>query len=412
MLVLRSVLVLFSAILLTACIKTPSFSFKPSSKQKPLVLLISIDGFKPAYLDRGLTPTLNRLAKQGVTSKGLIPAFPSVTFPNHYTLVTGLTPDHHGIVNNRMLDPDIPGQVFHYSHPKVMQNPEWWEAATPIWVTAKQHGKITSMMYWPGTQTAIHGIQPDDWLPYQHSMPSLQRTKQLVQWLERPSHERADFATLYFSEVDSMGHDYGPNSAELNNALVNVDQSIAFLMRKLHALGLTAVTSMVIVSDHGMSTVQDNHVINLKALVKGYPETEIVWADAFAGIQARPEHIEPILAKLNKQRHLSCWEKFRIPKRFKFGTNRRIPPIFCLAEQGWFLTEEDKSSPVLGMHGYDPALQDMHGLFIASGNRIQQQSAPIDHFDNVDVYPLLAELLGIRALPNDGDDHLLSLLQD
>ncbi len=410
MFVLRPVLVLFFAILLTACVANP-LSFN-TPKHKPLVLLIGIDGFKPEYLERGLTPTLNRLAKQGVISKGLIPAFPSVTFPNHYTLVTGLTPDHHGIVSNRMIDPDIPGQVFHYSSPEIMQNPQWWAAATPIWVSAKQQGKITSTMYWPGTQTAIHGVQPDDWLHYQHSMPSIQRAEQLVQWLERPDQLRADFATLYLSEVDSIGHDHGPDSAELNHALVNVDQAVAYLLRKIEELELTPVTSVLVVSDHGMATVQEDHVMNLNALLHNFPQAEIVWAHAYGGIQARPENIKPIIAKLNKQRHLSCWEKFRIPKRFKFGTNRRIPPIFCLAEQGWFLTEEDKPSPVLGMHGYDPALQDMHGLFIASGYRIQQQPTPIDHFDNVDVYPLLTELLGIPALPNDGDDHLLSLLQD
>jgi ectonucleotide pyrophosphatase/phosphodiesterase family protein 5 len=375
--------------------------------KKPLVLLIGIDGFKPEYLTRGLTPTLIQLAQKGVLATGLIPAFPSVTFPNHYSIVTGLTPDHHGIVDNRMVDPDIPKQIFHYSSPESLKNPRWWEGATPIWVTAKQQGKISSTLFWPGSETLIHGELPDDFLTYEHSMPSMERASKLLLWLDRPDVKRADFATLYFSEVDAVGHSKGPNSVELNNALKNVDDAIKTFMQGLDQLGLTAVTSVVIVSDHGMAEVADHNVINLKSLLQDYPDAELRWTGAYGGIEVKAENVEAILNTLSTQRHFSCWQKANLPIRFKFGSHKRIPSIFCLAAQGWFVTDKAGLSPVAGMHGYDPALTSMHGLFIASGYRIQQQNTPLAPFNNIDLYPLLTTLLNIQPEPHDGDDFLV-----
>jgi ectonucleotide pyrophosphatase/phosphodiesterase family protein 5 len=399
-----------SLLLLVMMSCSPLISAADLPIKKPLTLLIGIDGFKPEYLHRGLTPTLNSLAQQGVVAEGLISAFPSVTFPNHYTLVTGLTPDHHGIVNNRMFDSQIPDQVFHYSSIDSIKNPEWWKEGTPIWVTAKQQGKKTSTLFWPGSEALNQGLQPDDWLPYDHGMSSMQRVQKLLTWLDRNDKTRADFATLYLSEVDSIGHKKGPNSVELNNALVNVDNAIKALLTGLDKLDLRTVTSLVIVSDHGMAEVADGHVINGRSLIKAFPGAKIRWTGAFAGIEAKVEDADAILDSLSSQAHLSCWPKQQLPKRFKFGQHRRIPTIFCLAEQGWFVTKSGVKSPVNGMHGYDPNLKDMQGLFIASGYRIKQQDKLLDIFDNVDIYPLLVELLGIKGELNDGNSHLLELL--
>ncbi len=170
---------------------------------KPLVVLVSIDGFKPNYLKRGNSPVLDGLVDGGASAKGLIPAFPSVTFPNHYSMVTGLSPDHHGIVNNVMFDPTVPGPPFSLASRDALANPAWWNEATPILVTLRRQNKRSSAMFWPGSETPIHGIQPDDWLPYTDAMTSIERVEKLVYWLDRSQDDRADFATLYFSEVDS-----------------------------------------------------------------------------------------------------------------------------------------------------------------------------------------------------------------
>src|SRR5262245_13472622 len=139
---------------------------------KPLVVLVSIDGFRPDYLKRSNSPTLDGLVDSGASAKALISAFPSVTFPNHYSMVTGLFPDHHGIVNNVMFDPTVPGQPFSLASRNALANPAWWNEGIPIWVTLHRQSKRSSTMFWPGSETPIHGIQPDDWLPYTDAMTS------------------------------------------------------------------------------------------------------------------------------------------------------------------------------------------------------------------------------------------------
>jgi ectonucleotide pyrophosphatase/phosphodiesterase family protein 5 len=176
----------------------------PCLAAKPLVVLVSIDRFRPDYLRHGNSATLDELAESGASAKGLLPAFPSVTFPNHYSIVTGLVPDHHGIVNNTMFDPTVSGRPFSLAHRDALANPAWWNEGTPIWVTLHRQGKRSSTMFWPGSETAIHGVQPDDWLPYDDARTSLDRVEKLLSWLDRPDDMRADFATLYFSEVDIL----------------------------------------------------------------------------------------------------------------------------------------------------------------------------------------------------------------
>ena len=125
---------------------------QPKNNIKPLTILLSIDGFKPEYLKRNISPNLNMLAKNGALASHLISTFPSVTFPNHYSMVTGLYPDQHGIVNNTMVDPLIP-ETFTLSARKAIANSEWWNEAVPIWVSLEEQGGIASTLFWPGTET-------------------------------------------------------------------------------------------------------------------------------------------------------------------------------------------------------------------------------------------------------------------
>jgi len=281
---------------------------------KPLLVLISIDGFKPAYLSRGLTPTLNRLAAQGSISSGLIPPFPSLTFPSHYSVVTGMTPDHHGIVNNTMHDPLIPGQTFKLSSREAVANPQWWNEGTPIWVSAAKQGKISSTLFWPGTEAMNQGVQPKDWLAYDPKMNSSQRVDKLLGWLNRQDSVRADFATLYFSEVDTAGHEHGPNSPEVNSAIENVDRAINKFILGLDAQGLSGKTTIVITSDHGMAEVSNDHIIHLKELLKNNPQTSIEWTGPLAGINLNQENVDNVLESLKNNLRCSVGanKKFQI----------------------------------------------------------------------------------------------------
>jgi predicted AlkP superfamily pyrophosphatase or phosphodiesterase len=301
-----------------------------------------------------------------------------------------------------MTDPELP-EVFSLSNREALNNPRWWSEATPLWVTLKEQGKRSSTLFWPGSEVQIHGVQPNDWLPYQHQMPHAERIKTLIQWLSRPNATRADFATLYFSDVDSAGHQYGPDSEQVRLASRAVDQSLGMLIQEFKRLGLWDRTTMIIVSDHGMSKVE--HSIVVASLLPSNSKARWEWTGALAGIRLMGEDAAPILQQLGQISHVQCWPKDQMPSRFSFGHHRRIPDIVCLADPGYALTVDSSRKGPLGQHGYDPMDESMWGILIASGHRIQAQSSGL--VANIDIYPFLCQLLGVTPSPHDGDPSTL-----
>lgn len=360
---------------------------------KPLVILVSLDGFKPSYLSPTSTPNLLKLAQQGAQSRGLISAFPSLTFPNHVTLVTGQTPDEHGIVNNTMTDPSTL-QRFTLGSREAVENPLWWHEARPIWVALRQEGKIASTMFWPGSETVIQGLRPNDWLRYDHEMSHEARIETLMGWITRAEDQKPDFATLYFSDVDSAGHASGPNSEAVKLATEKVDQSIGKLIDALANKGLLANTTLLIVSDHGMALVPENQVIHVKSLLSAFPGAKWEWLGPTAGVRLNGEPIEDVMRALSTLSNVSCWPKHAMPKRFKFGTHRRIPDIVCLSDVGYAVSDNPDRKGPLGQHGYDPEHPDMHGILIISGPQIR--GGELGLVNNIEVYGLLIKLLGIK----------------
>jgi ectonucleotide pyrophosphatase/phosphodiesterase family protein 5 len=381
-------------------------AWSPDLAAKPLVVLVSIDGFRPDYLRRGNSPTLDGLAERGASAKGLIPAFPSVTFPNHYSIVKGLFPDRHGIVNNTMFDPAVSGRPFALADRDALANPAWWNEGTPIWVTLHRQGKRSSTMFWPGSETPIHGIQPDDWLPYTEAMTSLERVETLLSWLDRSEDNRADFATLYFSEVDIFGHRFGPSAPEVGEAVRRVDDALRHLIDGLERLGLRGTTNLIVVSDHGMAEVGPSQAIDIKGLLSGLDTVALQWIGPVAGFAVAPSEREAALNRLAGERHMTCWPKSEIPQRLHLGSHRRVPDVVCLAHVGWTITD-GRPFP-RGLHGYDPAEPDMWGLFIAIGPGIAARKLELVY--NIDVYPLLCRLLGVPPETNDASNALADLL--
>ena len=373
------------------------------SDPKPLTLLVSIDGFKPEYLQRGITPNLQQLAITGAAAQGMLPVFPSITFPNHFSMVTGLYPDHHGIVNNNMKDPEI-REPFKLSSRTAVTNPAWWTGGVPIWVSAQQQGLRSSTLFWPGSETTIKGIQPNDWLYYDKNMSASARVSKLLEWLHRPKTERADFATLYFEDVDSMGHRYGPNSNEVNLSLVQVDLAIHQLIMGLKETGLYDQTTLIIVSDHGMAEVPPRNQIRLNQLLSNFSQYSVEWQGPLAGINLNGNSEKLLLNALKQSTYMSCWPKKEIPTQYHFGSNPRIPDVVCLADLGWTIIEGTSLFNIQGQHGFDPQLKEMHGIFIASGYRIHQQR--LNTFENIEVYPFLCHLLDIVPEKNDAKDIL------
>jgi predicted AlkP superfamily pyrophosphatase or phosphodiesterase len=375
---------------------------------KNLVLLVSIDGFRNDYLDRGITPSLSRLAKQGTLAKKFEPVFPTITFPNHFALITGRYPDHNGIVNNTMYDPAKTDQVFRLSDRHAIENPLWWQEGTPLWVTLSKQGKRSSTLFWVGSESPIQGIQPNDWLRYEHALSSSERTQQLLRWLNRADHDRADFATLYFSEVDSKGHEFGPDSPEVNASIASADQAIGELLEGLRALGLAERTTIIVTSDHGMAHITPDRAVDLSAYTRDLASVRIQWTGPLAGFDANVTDKPLLLSRLNQNTNLDCWAKEDIPAKYHFGTHRRVPQVVCLSKAGWSTIARAGQKVIPGQHGHDPSDPAMQGLFIIQGPQIK--STQLETVRNIDVYNLLVRLLGVVGEKNDGQDTLYDLV--
>jgi predicted AlkP superfamily pyrophosphatase or phosphodiesterase len=400
----RHILLAAIVIALVAC--APQATRQPlhTDRSAPL-LLISIDGFRPDYLNRGLSPTLSQFAREGVRAEGMQPAFPSLTFPNHYTLVTGLYPDHHGIVANTMEDPAIPGVRF-LSKGDTAGDERWWDEATPIWNSADRAGLRTATMFWPGSDAPIHGLHPDYWRAFDKTVSPAQRVDQVLAWLDLPAAQRPRFITLYFDAVDHVGHEHGPDSPEVNAAIVEVDAALAKLRDGLAQRGLSNAINIVIVSDHGMAAAPADHHLVLDDIVPADTVTTVT-IGVLAGLRANPGHeTEVETTLLARHEHMQCWRKNAVPARLHYGHNARVPPLLCLADVGWIITTREemarRKSYSLGEHGYDNAAPSMRALFIARGPAFRN-GVVLPEFPNVDVYPLLAKLLGISPEGNDGD---------
>lgn len=387
----------------------------PAELRAPVTILVSIDGFRPDYLDRGVTPHLSRLAADGVTGP-MRPSFPSKTFPNHWTIVTGKVPDHHGITANTMEDAARPGELFTMAS----DDPFWWNAAEPIWVTAQKAGIRTATMFWPGGSVGwggtrakewpydvTGGTRPADWQQYNEAITGEQRVATVIDWLRRPAAIRPRFATLYFEAVDTAGHQFGPDDARTTAAVAQVDAQIGTLVAGLAELGQPA--NLVIVSDHGMAATSSTRTIALDAIV---PPTDarVVEAGPYATLEPAPGRDAAVAAALLRAHpHMTCWRKAQLPARFRYGTNPRIPAFLCLADDdakgAWSIVKTAPTAPGSGgNHGFDNGSADMRALFIANGPAFAR-GRRIAVFDNVAVAPLLRDLLGLPAGADlDGDD--------
>lgn len=370
--------------------------------EHPLIL-ISIDGFRADYLERGVSPTLGGLAAEGVRAEAMRPSFPSLTFPNHYTLVTGLRPDRNGIVNNTMEDPAWPGATFKLADRSAVQDARWWDDAAPLWVSAEQQGVRSATMFWPGSAAPVRGVRPTYWKVYGvRAYPAEARVDTVLSWLDLPFAQRPRFITLYFDAVDTAGHSKGPDAPETNQAIARVDAALGRLVAGLKARGLWADANLVVVSDHGMTATPPDQVIYLDDVAPA-GSFRLVSGGAVAGVEPLPgKESTAEQGLLGAHPHFDCWRKAEIPARLHYGTHRRVPSIVCLAEDGWLLRRHSSRSHALaGEHGYDPADPHMAALFIAHGPAFAH-GVVLPAFDNVDVYPLLTTVLGVKPEPNDG----------
>jgi len=391
-------LLLLSVLLFSSC----SFLFKgdhktsnsKSSIESPYVILISVDGLRHDYIKKYSPPTLSYLKQNGLTSESLSPIFPSKTFPNHYSIITGMYAENHGLISNSFYDKEI-DRTYSLGNRKEVTDGIWYRGE-PLWVTAKKNKMVSASFFWVGSEAEINGIRPDYYFNYDGKIPGESRVDQVIDWLKLPIKTRPHFITLYFSEVDSAGHKYGPNSLEVKTALFNIDDYIHRLLTKLAPLNLPV--NIILVSDHGMTEISNNKKVILPAEILNDKNIKLVGKGALSLIYKLDSKIrdQDLMKKLRKIPNVNIFTKTNTPKRFHYQNNNRIPDFTISPELGFYITTRDKSVSG-GSHGYDPKNMDMHGVFLAFGPNIKP--AKINTFENIHIYPFITKILNIKSSP-------------
>jgi predicted AlkP superfamily pyrophosphatase or phosphodiesterase len=371
---------------------------------KPTVILVSLDGFRWDYLEKFAAPNLQALAQNGVRAKALIPAFPTKTFPNHYTIVTGLYPEHHGIIANTMYDPEFEAK-FSMSNRAAVQDGRWW-GGEPVWVTAEKQGQISATLFWPGSEAEIAGRRPTYWKVYDDDFPNPARIDTVLAWLDLTAERRPTFLTLYFSDVDNAGHRHSPDSPEVKTAVRDIDALLGRLFDGLQARQIFDRVNLIIVSDHGMTTVDPGQTIYLDDYLD-LNQVEVVDWNPIVALRPREMNADEIYQKLAKAHpHLQVYRKNEIPARWHYRNHRRIAPIIGIADDGWKIARPGvRNAPERwstgGEHGYDNRLAAMRAIFIAHGPAFKAGfvAPPLQ---NIHIYHLICAVLKLQPAPNDG----------
>lgn len=362
--------------------------------------MLSLDGFRWDYPDLYDTPNLDQIAKNGVKAKSIIPVFPSKTFPNHYSMATGLYPDHHGLVNNTFFDPDRK-DTFLISD-KTKTGDGYYYKGEPIWVTAEKQGMKTASFFWVGSEAEIEGIRPGIWKKFNSSVPYTDRMDSVLAWLKLPAGKGPELITWYIEEPDGVGHKFGPESEETKKMVQQLDSIVGlFISRVSEIPGKTGI-DIIITSDHGMGEIKNEKWINLYDYFKGNQLEYILGYNPMFLIQPEESSLDSVYNSLQKAEHLSVWKKDEIPPRLHYGNNDRISDLVVVADSGWSIgLRESMKNLKGGTHGYDNMNPDMHAIFYATGPSFKSDYTQ-ESFYNIDLYPLICEILQIIPEEVDG----------
>ncbi|MCF8242521.1 MAG: ectonucleotide pyrophosphatase/phosphodiesterase [Melioribacteraceae bacterium] len=376
------------------------------------VILVSFDGFRWDYVNRDITPNLQAMKNDGVSALSLRPTFPSKTFPNHQAIITGMYNDHHGIISNFFENP-FTHETYRMGDTNSIRDGKWYLGEF-FWETAERHGIITASYFWPGSELTNSHRRPTYYKFYEHNKPYRERIIEAVDWLKLPDAERPHFITIYFHDTDSYGHDYGPNSPEINKSIQRLDSLVGFLHNQLSTTDLSDSVNVIIVSDHGMTEISEERTINIAEMLRDYDCT-FNGGGPFMMINCEQNNQEEIFNLLKKNSdNYRVYLKENLPEYYHYKDHPFIYPIILVAEKGWSLLDERavkrNSYSSGGNHGYEKDLLDMHGVFIADGPSFR------DGFQtgtlwNIDIYPLLCKIFEISPRQNiDGKSERIEFL--
>ncbi|CAI9100561.1 OLC1v1037687C1 [Oldenlandia corymbosa var. corymbosa] len=425
--------IIFISLILTTCIALSAaaafaflfFSFSHASSpepaaevarsltklKRPVVLVISSDGFRFGYQYKTNTPNIHRLIANGTEAElGLIPVFPTLTFPNHYSIVTGLYPAYHGIINNYFTDPNTGDLFTMRSH-----EPKWW-LGEPLWETVVNHGLKAATYFWPGSEVnkGSWNCPPKYCMHYDGSVPFEDRVDYVLNYFDLPSDDIPVFMTLYFEDPDHQGHQVGPDDPQITEAVARIDQLIGRLIDGLEKRGVFEDVSIIMLGDHGMVGTCDKKLIFLDDLAP-WIQIPKEWVQSYTPLLSirPPPGISPqdVVTKMNaglssdkvsNGNRLKVYLKEDLPSRLHYHASDRIPPIIGLLEEG-FKVEQTKSKrqECGGAHGYDNAFFSMRTIFIGHGPQFSR-GRKVPSFENVQIYNLVTDILKIQGAPNNG----------
>ena len=372
------------------------------------VLLVSMDGFRADYLEKTYTPNFDNMSKNGIRAEGLIPVFISKTFPNHYSIATGMYPENHGLIANSFYASDL-DKFYSIRDRESVEDGDFY-GGEPIWVTAERQGVKTASYFWVGTEAAIAGVHPSIWKRYDQKVPFDDRIDSVMTWFSLPISHRPRLVMLYFHEPDWTGHQYGPNSKETVKQIQRMDAIIGTIMEKAGKLSIAGKLNVLVVSDHGMTEVHPEQTIDLSAYtnLSGVTTTG-AGPTVFLSADSR-KRLTSVYNELQQLPNAQVYWKRDIPERWHYRDHERIPEVLIIADEGWTLMPMGHGPGMQkGTHGYDNKLISMQSIFVADGPAFKSGYSR-EVFENIHIYPLLVYILGLE--PYAGIDGDLDVVKD
>jgi len=383
----------------TAQVIIPNRLNNEEAMTKPYVIMISTDGFRYDYAKKYNAENLLKYSDSGVQAKAMIPSYPSITFPNHWSLITGLYPSHHGLIDNFFYDYQTK-KKYAMSNKENAEDGSWY-GGTPLWALAEKQGMISASLQWVGSASDAGGIRPTYYYHYHEKFKPSEKVEKVINWLKLPETQRPHFISLYFPEVDGAGHHFGPDSKETEDAVHLIDDAIGNLVQKVNDLGLKNV-NFIFVSDHGMIQVDGGNPLEIPQILLNKDRFDYYNSQTLLRVYVKnPKEVKSVFKalKANKSNDYEVYLDKKLPKYLHFATRddqyHRIGQILLIPKAPKvFLEKGQKTSS--GKHGYDPKLvPEMNATFLAWGPAFKSDLT-IDEFENVNVYPIVADILDLK----------------
>ena len=378
-------------------------SIAQSNIDRPYVVVLSLDGFRWDYTNYVKTPNFDKLAQIGVKAQSLQPSFPSKTFPNHYTMATGLFPGNHGLVNNSYYHPEKKN-TYKISNRKTVEDKDFY-GGEPIWNTAEKQGVKSACFYWVGSEAPVQNMRPSIWKKYDHDFPWKARMDSVISWLTLPKEQRPHLIMWYLPEPDGVGHKYGPMGMEARAMVKRLDKYIGSFLKKLEQLPHYSKINFIVTSDHGMGETSSERTVDLSKYTSKKDFEYMLTGNPVVFIQPKKTKLDKVYDQLKDVEHINVTKNGERPAHWHYNYNKRIADLVIVADSAWSVGWGIKSygqQRTGGTHGYDPQNIDMHAIFYAAGPAFKQRYIQ-PTFENVDIYNIIAHILNLKPAPNNGN---------